>query len=124
VIFDISAPGAPVKLGVFNPLSSCAAVDVSGGRAYVTEGDGINIVDVADAADPKFLGFVQLKFPSDVKAVGNFLYVSTLSAGGTGFGGVFLVDVSDPAFPRTRGQFHRNRTVNDVQLMGDRIYAA
>jgi hypothetical protein len=57
-----------------------------------------------------------------VKVVGNFAYISTLIGGG--FGGAFVVDVSDPAFPRTRGRFHGNRTVAGLEVVGDRIYAA
>jgi hypothetical protein len=122
LIFDVSNSAVPVKLGVYNPLIVYTAVDVVADRAYLVTGSGVDIADVADAANPKFIGFVQLQNPTGVKVVGNLAYIPTLIGGG--FGGVFVVDVTLPAFPRTLGEFHRNRTVTDVQVVGDRVYAA
>ena len=104
---------------------ACTTVAVSGHYAYLGEGMGLSILDLADSAHPAQVGRILMPKLTDptlavsgVAVNGNFAYVTDPS-------GLQIVDVSDPAAPRLRGRYDAaNPGFLDVTVVGNLAYVA
>jgi hypothetical protein len=120
VIFDISNPAAPVRLGGLDTSGFATGVQVVGNLAYVADNDaGLQILDVSNPAAPvRRGGFDTSGSAQGVQVVGNLAYVAD------GGSGLQILDVSNPAAPVRRGGFDTSSYARGVQVVGNLAYVA
>jgi hypothetical protein len=97
----------------------CQAVHVQGRYAYVGEGWNFTILDIADPTSPVVTARLRLpQMIEDVVVSGGFAYVAD------GYGGLKIVDVSDPSSPTLRKSFNSTPQafVGHVHLSGGFVY--
>jgi len=96
------------------------AVAVAGRFAYVGEGLGLTVLDVADPRRPRVVGRSApwADFVQDVAVEGNHAYVAA------GAAGLRVVDVADPSRPREVGRWDTEGTAWSVALAGGFAYVA
>lgn len=96
---DVRDPHAlrlAARLDTGSPVAACAA---DGNRLYLAEGSArrLRVLNVSDPADPASITSHALAGDAlDLQVTGNWVHLA-------GPGGVEIVDVSDPAAPRTHG---------------------
>ena len=95
-VIDLSHDMAPVVRSTFETDGSVLAMDVVGDRAYITDSDGVKIVDVSDPDAPMEIGIIPAVGPAKVKVAGSFAYISS-------GGQVQIWDISDPSAPARVG---------------------
>lgn len=96
LILDLSDPANPQKKASLSIESSVDDLALSGNRVYMTGGRNLQIVDVSNPLDPRFLG----KYSTGdgfttVALAGEYVVLSVLEEGL-----IEVVDVDDPAQPR------------------------
>ena len=116
-ILNISNPSNPGSIsGGYHNGSSITAVAVDGSYAFITdERHGLQVVNVTDPTNLRILGtnnIVGACYGLIVRS--NFVYCANRS-------GFLVVDVSNPAFPRIRGEIPLGFST-DVQLIGHYAY--
>jgi hypothetical protein len=136
-IVDVSNPVSPTLESTCSLSGTVEGVYVSGSHAYVTTligdfaADNLRVVDVSDPLHPQEVGSEQvlLGYPGDAQDVyvsGNYAYVSGSAyiSGGRWFGGVEVVDVSDPQHPDSKGNYVTPDTSDtyDVYVSGDHAF--
>lgn len=130
ILAFIAATSAPFAVGGGMELSfeligqwggSCSAVTVADDTAYLALGPRVVTLDVSDRANPAFLGQSPV-LPHTVKAVevqGDYAYVAGRSEDN---GGVYVLDVSDPAQITWRGSYRADAEYCDLAVSGDWAY--
>lgn len=124
VIFDVSNPARPARLGAYVTSRIVTAVRVVGNYAYLIEQAPIypgllEIVDVTDPSSPVHVGaYATSDYPQRVQVVGRYAYIA--DAGG----GLQIVDVSAPAKPVRVGVYATNLYAIAVQVAGNYAYVA
>src|SRR6185503_1216661 len=103
-VFDVSDPTAPSLLGTTS-MAHAGKLEVSGAFVYVASWDsGLQIVDVSNPRYPQVVGSVRtLGNAYDVAISGTVAYVVSyvdLFHIHPGFGGLEVIDVSNPMNPR------------------------
>ncbi len=95
-IVNVSNPLSPQPLAVLQTGSSVQRVRVSGSLAYVTDWNGLHMVDISQPALPRIQGsfLVTNVSPSGVEIAGTNAFVSYYG------GGLSVVDVSIPSAPK------------------------
>ncbi|MBN1180206.1 MAG: tandem-95 repeat protein [Anaerolineae bacterium] len=119
-IIDVSDPADPHKVGEAGFAGNAQGVAVSGGTAYVADGDRnqLRIVDVSDPTDPhQITTYGTPGYAYDVAVLGGYAYVAC------GFRGLQVVDVSDPANPHLAGSLGAS-SARGVAVSGNRVYLA
>ena len=98
------------------------AVAIQGNYAYIGVEPGLAILDVSDPAHPAVVG--QTGVPGgigdayDVAVAGNYAYVAD------GWGGLRIINVTDPAAPTRAGSYNTPRNANGVAVAGNYAYVA
>jgi hypothetical protein len=108
-VIDVQRPAEPREVSVL-PGQARAAL-LSGHLAFVLSGYQLSIYDLATGMTPRLLSTL----PSQGLAMavaGNYAYVTD------GFGGLLVLDVSDPASPREVARSAFGGVVMDVALTG------
>jgi hypothetical protein len=90
-------------------------VHVEGGYAYVTNNDGVVIVDVQNPRKPKKVGEIHVGTTFGVFVKDDLAYV----AGG---GELLIADVSDPGNPKVLGAHRDGKVANQVRVDGSYAY--
>lgn len=110
-------------------------LEVVGSLAYLA-GVNLEIVDVHDPAHPTVLGHYDVpidpsvgtaQFISHVQVVGTRAFVGIRGFGGgmpNDLFGLLVLDVSNPAAPQLIGRYDTVAPVNDLQVIGSRVYLA
>ena len=95
-------------------------MEVQGGYAYVGVGPRLLILNVSNPFHPVLVGQspVLPTFVESVRVVGDFAYVTK------GYGGLHIIDVSDPANPVWRGAYDTPGEAKDVSVAGSLAYVA
>ncbi|MCP4712457.1 MAG: hypothetical protein GY869_27860, partial [Planctomycetes bacterium] len=111
-----------VPLIVQTPDGPSPAIFVLGNLAYVANGSALDIVDISDPSSPDRIGrFVAPGMVFDVVAVGELaclVYMQTYE-----FGGLFVLDVSNPAEPIQIGQMDLSGySINSIWIEGNLAY--
>lgn len=118
-VIDLTAQPEPVLSGSYltGPVND---VVVLGDLAFLAVyAEGLKIVNVADAANPKLVGALPLPAVSHALVVENHLaYVAH------GTAGVTIADVSDPTTPRAVGSYDTPNAAVDLEVRGDRLFVA
>ncbi len=122
VIFDVSDPDRPKKIGAVKGLSPSFAVDLVGHFAYIGGEGGLAVVDVADPKSPRVIGrFFKGETINVLKTGREYAFMIT--------SGNFLkiLSVQNPESPQEIGQFndggryyyHALGISDDVIYLGD-----
>ncbi len=86
---------------------------------YVTDWNGLCIVDISNPANPQMLGFIDLDgYPSGVWVVDTFAYVASY------WSGLYVVNVANPTNPFLVGYCSAPYEANDVEVIGSYAYVA
>ncbi len=105
-IVDMSDPFHPYQAAALRMPDLARGVTVSGTYAYVVTDSGLCVVDISDPPVPRIVGSVQTpEAPNGVTILDDHAYVTA------NYGGMFVVDVSDPENPtyiggETRGFYY------------------
>lgn len=127
-VIDISNLAEPRRVAWYSPSHNYNQVAISGGRVALARWRTdsmaigwevtIEILDITDPVNPKFLGEMTRLPGSDISLdggalalVGNFAYVSFLTFGGAG---VQVIDFSNPTMPNLAGQYWTDQMVRDI----------
>jgi hypothetical protein len=111
VIVDIRAPQSPAMVGSVRVVDA-ACVAVSGGYAYVTQGEsGLAVIDVSNPQAPRIAGTVST--PS--RAVGVAVSGAHVYVGDSG-SGLVVVDVTVPESPQVVGSAATPGSAGDVSV--------
>ncbi|MBK9095446.1 MAG: hypothetical protein IPM84_22360 [Anaerolineae bacterium] len=96
------------------------AVEAQGGYAYVGVGPRLLILNVSNPSHPVLVGQspVLPTFVKSVSVVGDFAYVTK------GYGGLHIIDVSDPANPTLRGAYDTPGPACGISVVGSLAYVA
>jgi hypothetical protein len=130
MVFDVSDPAQPVRVGGAYTTGEARSVYVDGNRAYLAMGSfdtggcamdaqgRLVIMDVSNPALPVRLGEYRLNGAGESVVVSNNIaYVAV------GEGGLQVVDASDPTKPVGVGSFLPAAFVGSVAIGGSYIYA-
>ena len=127
-IVDVSEPAAPVEVGVYEyeQPAEATAIVVVGKLAYLATGQGgLRVMDVSQPTRPVEIGaLAEYNESWDVAVAGNRVYLAEgycSSLDGCVFGGLGVVDVSNPAKPGRIGQSNSGYS-QSLALVGDEIY--
>jgi hypothetical protein len=113
-VVNVANPTAPFQEGA--APASATGVFAAGGYAYVTDYTStscdLRVFDVSNPGHPQQVGVEELftgawSEAHDVHVAGNYAYVagSAYIGGGKSYGGIDVVDVSDPAAPHSVGDY-------------------
>ncbi|MGI8916718.1 MAG: hypothetical protein ACR2JY_23580 [Chloroflexota bacterium] len=121
-VVDVSAPGSPVERGVLP--GSAFGVTVSGSLAFVLGSTDLQVVDVADSAHPRRIGAFSVDGqPAAIALVGSMVYLGVQPvpmAQGPSSGGLFVLDMRDPALPVQVARFPG--AVTQLLAVGGHLY--
>jgi hypothetical protein len=116
-VIDVSNVSSPLILGAYDSPGYGRGVAMSGGYAYLTDGTGLHIIDLADLQHPELAGTVGGNMEMESVIVdGNRAYAT----GGWQMLEVF--DISDPQHPQKIGGLDGRG--EDLFLDGNLIYIA
>lgn len=125
-IYDVSAAGAPVRIGGFAGAGDATGVALAGGRLFVA--DGLNGLRIADLTTPSNL---TLRATYTNAAVGAMRCVAATATRAVVTDGrvVHAVDVTDPSAPSPAGTFDAAGPtlrcfIHDLAVAGTRVVAA
>ena len=112
LVWNLQLPGDTYFPGALTGLA------ISGDYAYVGAGSaGLHVVDLHFPQRPRRV--VTLDHEAyDVVARGNLAFISEL------YGGLSLVDISDPTAPTVISTITGNWSVSDMKVVGDYLYVA
>lgn len=117
-IIDISGPGNPVEVGSFTDgLVNVRSVAVAGDYAYLTDWQGMAIVNISDPQHPyQESRFAMTSSAIDVSVDGSYVYIAQ-DSGSEIEGGMRVVNVSDPAHPTDAGFYPTSAERQAIQVV-------
>ena len=99
-VLDITNPVSPTPVSRSYTGGYASGIAVSGHWAYVADLlGGLRLLDISDPSSPAAAGYRSINNAKDVAVQGNYAYVP--SSGSYGY--LVVVDVSNPAAPKTTG---------------------
>lgn len=132
-VFDLSDPAAPLALGsleVEAPPGSWSSLTVSGSLAVISSSRGtpgnrnvtvaLDLVDVGNPAEPRFLSSVDLPGASD--NVGDLEIAGTLLLVAARQSGLYLFDVEDTEAPVFLSRYEPSSWSRGVVVNGSHVY--
>jgi len=120
-IYDLSVPDSPVLRTIYDTPSNAQNVFIKDDLAYIADRSSLQIIDVSDVDNPVFVGsFSDNCSPMGVHVVGDYAYLADY-----GFGGLLVLDVSNPAAPVYVGEYDLpGRMMYAVRVSGEYAYLA
>ncbi len=101
-IFDVTNIYDVVEVVTIETLGSVRDVFISGEYAYVAAYNKMYIIDLSDPSDPEIVGSFQTRYQfCNIFVSGGHAYVTDEL-----HGGLWIIDVSNPANPVTKSYFH------------------
>lgn len=121
-ILDISNPSNPVYLGSYRTTGNPWGLWASGSRAYLCDLYSFHVLDVSDPGNIQRSGAVILSStgtPYRTVLRDNLAYVAH------GYGGLKMIDVSDPSNPEIRASWpdENTKSYSVLELSGNRLFA-
>ncbi len=117
---DVTDPARPdVRSGLYVGGDACGLA-LDGDRLHAAvSGLGLVVMDLsADPGAPAIMGLCGTTGdPRDVAVLGDTVFLATLG------GGLWSIDVSDPASPVPLDQLHTGHDIHHVATSGDHVYA-
>ncbi len=131
-ILDITNPANPKEIAYYRTYDygNVKNVSVSGNYAYLAHDySGLYIVDISNPTKPKEISSYDRSssYYNDVAVIGGYAYVALSDiglSGNTRFGGLKIVDISDPSNPTIFGLFPTSVNFDNVAINGDYAYIA
>jgi hypothetical protein len=119
-ILNVSTPARPVVVGKIRLPYIVQGIAVSGGMAYVADGDsGLQIVSVSNPASPQLRGSYDTPgYAQGVAVSGGMAYVADNEAG------LQIIDVSNPSSPQFRGSYDTPGSGVGVAVSGGMAFVA
>ncbi len=123
-ILDISDPANPKMIGGIPSGTGgmYREIAVAGQIVYVADEWGLRLISVSDPKAPKQIGYINLvdngQPPVGIAVSGTIAYLAG------SYGGVAIVDVSDPFNPKLVGSYDTPGTTQGMAVAGNRAYAA
>ena len=122
-IVDLTDPENLTVLSEYDLRGDAWGIAVEGSMAYISYNDpgfdkaAIEVVDVSDLSNPTFVSRRSMNHygAGSIDASGDLLAVVEESSF------VVLVDVSDPALPRIRGEYAPPNTIQPIDLSGNTL---
>lgn len=96
LVYDVSTPAHPVRIGAHTVQGQASEIEIVGDRLYVAAGyeGGVQIFDLTDPDEPAYLGGCATAGGCFALAIwGQYAYCAD------GLEGISIVDVADPAHP-------------------------
>jgi hypothetical protein len=116
-IFDVSNPTTIQELTFFNLPDWANGIILAGNRAYIFTTDGIHILNIANPAQPNEIGGYQVEGGvTDIALMGYSVYLAKF------YGGLQLVDTTNPATPLDIGRYTPLHSGEYVDAVGDMVY--
>ena len=111
VIVDIQDPEKPFVVNVLGPdvLSQPSAVELQFRYGFVTDKDGLKVLDVTDPAHPKLAAALPIHDARSLYVARNWAFI----AGGKQ--GLVIVDVTNPECPTIDQIYNANGLINDLR---------
>jgi len=128
-VIDISNSAHPKRVGGYYPKGDARSVAVSGDYAYVADGD-LEVLDITAPAHPRRVGGYEFNFGGPALHVvvsGDYAlvtYESWFDGTNDQWGGLQILDVSNPASPRRLGGDTGVGTARGVAVSGNYAYVA
>lgn len=99
-VYDLSNASQPRQIAGL-PLDGedVSGIALAGDLAFLANGDGLRVVDLADPFQPALAGRLDLEDAHGIAVANNTAYLAAFQAG------LAIVDVSDPANPALRGSY-------------------
>ncbi len=116
-VFDLTNATEPVLLSTFEYEGYLRNIDLVDDVVYVSTTEELRLVSIADPSEPIFLG----SYPHSLWRVavqGDRAYTYA------GYNDLVLVDFSDPANPAELFVWSLPEPINDLQWIGDSLYAS
>jgi len=110
-VVDVSAPDEPIEVGDWSPYTKYVAIQDE--YAYILNTRDFYILDVSDPANPtEVAAYDDLGLGMEaVQVSGGYAYIA--------YGGLRILDISDPLAVTQVGLFNTEGHVVDVALMGN-----
>ncbi len=111
-VVNVVDPAHPKFRGVLSDgLNRPRAIAVQGRYAFVSDADGVKVLDVSDADHPRLAARWPLAHAGRLYAARTYLYVPN------GPEGLAIVDIQNPEVPRLVEQFTAEGVLNDVRAV-------
>jgi hypothetical protein len=127
-VVDIAEAAQPRLLRRLAANSYVEAVAVAGSLAYVFDGDKLRVLDLADTAELRELGSVDLALPKELLAIqlttSGTLVIAAVFSWDAKAPGIVLVDAANPRLPQVVGTAMVGRRATAVRVVGRRAYVA
>jgi hypothetical protein len=93
-ILNVSDPSRPMLISEIFTTDGTDGIYVSNSYAYITDWNGLCIVDISDLQHPQMVGFCDMDgYPSNVFVVDTFAYVASF------FSGLYVINIAQPSAP-------------------------
>ncbi|MBK8233760.1 MAG: hypothetical protein IPK72_25100 [Candidatus Eisenbacteria bacterium] len=109
------ASGAPELVGSAETLAPARDVALYGGYAIAAETTNLEVIDIGNPASPSVVATLPIQ-ANEVSVSGNRAFVAS------GYGGLSIVDLSDPLHPQLLGVWDSPGSVVGAQAIGHRAY--
>ena len=117
ILFDVSDPKNPKRLGDVNVVKGIYEVFVLGDYAYIASENCFAIIDISNFLNPEEVGKLDVKQVKDIHVVDDHAYI-------TCSGGLGVIDVSDPVNPKMVGYMETEGEANEVYVLNNYAYVA
>lgn len=128
-IVDVSLPALPRKVADLELGATPAAISVSGRHAFVAlvanDRARFQIIDVTDPTRPSLAGSFELKVEESATAVslvGSRAFFAFSQTGNEMKSGLLVIELSDPARPRTVGSYYPGLPIQSIAVAGTSCY--
>ena len=122
-VINVTTPSRPVIVGSL--ATAATAVAVAGSRVYTLNGSQLNIIDVTIPTVPRLLSATDGHNAQHIALSGTLALLAAPAL--THFdlaGGLYVVDVSNPATPLLVKQVSVPGSIGDVTTMSNVVYTA
>jgi hypothetical protein len=116
-IVNITDPAAPIEVNAMDTPTFVAKAVISGNYIY-TVGEDMNIINVADPANPQVAATITAYSSEDIAVVGDFAYMAA------GNEGLSVFDVSPPSGAHIANDIVLGGDTTDIALAGNYAFVA
>lgn len=116
-IIDVSQSASPRLLARYNARSYVWSIRIYGNIAYLSTTDGLQLIDIANPAAPREVGFFSLFVTRDVAVKGGLAFVASADR-------FVVLDVSKPSAIKQLASRSASGVISALALDGSYIFAA
>ena len=124
MMVDVTDPAVPFLISQFDTVLPAWDVAISGDYAFVTNSNGVQVVDISDPAALLLAGsvgstFASQYFAKNIAIEGNLAFVHIEY----GYD-LDIINISNPALPSVVGSFYSPTQINGIAVHGNQVYIA